>query len=67
MSLLPCPFCGGPAQVAIIDFGDGSSIYYGECINAECCVAFDSSDTEAEAVAKWNRRSPPPTPNDDGA
>lgn len=51
--LLSCPFCGGEARVAR---AIGSSVRFASCI---ACEAFGPSrDTEAEAIAAWNRRSP---------
>lgn len=49
--LKPCPFCGGEAQT---DFIEGES-YLIECY--VCRAETGIKDSEAEAIAAWNRRS----------
>jgi hypothetical protein len=47
--ILACPFCGGEAFVGADDAGYPEVKCIGECHPA---------DTEAEAIAAWNRRTP---------
>ena len=54
--LLPCPFCGGEAD--LIDFSDE---YEGECWVAHQCPSGAAAETysyetAAEAIAAWNSR-----------
>ena len=53
--LLPCPFCGGPAEVESKRCG-----WRVHCVEPGCCTAGPYPDdcTEAEAITAWNRRSP---------
>ena len=69
--LLPCPFCGGEAElhdgVVIIPVIDESGAYidadvedtpaWVEC--AACGAATDGVDSADEAIAAWNRRTQP--------
>jgi hypothetical protein len=48
--LLPCPFCGAPAEVE--KMGDDSEAI--SCSDAECCATVLCCDAE-----QWNRRTPP--------
>ena len=56
--LLPCPFCGGPA-----DFGVSRQFSFVNCI--ECMASTDvllgdgAKYTKEEAAASWNARSSP--------
>lgn len=52
--LLPCPFCGSEAEQAVSTNG-GRRPFYASCPND--CACFDG-DTQAEADARWNRRTP---------
>lgn len=63
-AMLPCPFCGGDARTE--DASDWGGGFYATCSDCYCCVgeAYDRSampshvfQTEAEAVAAWNRRA----------
>lgn len=67
--LLPCPFCGGeaniieypahshsPALVAAIGIPDHPGSWASECQRCGCGLIHA---TEAEAIAAWNRRTPP--------
>jgi len=66
--LLPCPFCGGPAEV---DYDEDRHHHEGrneEHRWAICCSGSGKScpvapmtncTTEAEAIKQWNTRSPP--------
>lgn len=49
-NLLPCPFCGGEAMA--VQERDGFS---GRC--KLCWSGTDVCNTEAEAIAAWNRRA----------
>lgn len=55
--LLPCPFCGGePMPDFCSDFG--AEAYFVHCQQADCPVGPSAQgNTEAEAIAGWNRRS----------
>lgn len=53
--LLPCPFCGGRANVYIneVNFVTKWSVGCGDCnCNIDCC-----EDTPADAAVEWNTRS----------
>jgi Lar family restriction alleviation protein len=57
--LLPCPFCGG-VQIEVfhhIDRGWGAS-WHVECVAEECGNSTCHHDTEATAIAAWNKRQP---------
>lgn len=57
--LLPCPFCGG-VQIEVfhhIDRGWGAS-WHVECVAEECGNSTCHYDTEATAIAAWNKRQP---------
>lgn len=65
--LLPCPFCGGEAEIIESDYGmylTGYAIYCGKCclklgVTGRLGEAYEWSpvfDTEAEAIAAWNTR-----------
>ena len=53
--LLPCPFCGGEASIAIND-----GIFSGRLYTPKCACGANLLGvwrTEAEAVAAWNTRA----------
>lgn len=64
--LRPCPFCGGDGEICRESLGYTG--YWPRCPNDKC-IAFNmeqdgemggvyvSFDTEAEAIAAWNRRT----------
>lgn len=53
MELKPCPFCGSKARIVSAGF----ECHYVRCSNTkDCGCKFEWFDTEAEAVAAWNRR-----------
>lgn len=50
--LLPCPFCGGKAEIC--EVGDKSDFYF-RC--SRCCLSnLVLYDTEKEAIEAWNKR-----------
>ena len=51
--LLPCPFCGGEADV--IDYDDECRVAH-QCANGTS-VETNSYATESEAIAAWNSRA----------
>lgn len=53
LKLLPCPFCGGEAM---IDNAGGK--YQAWCEHCCCIHMGEFYNTEAEAIAAWNRRIP---------
>ncbi len=52
LKLLPCPFCGGEAT---IDNAGGK--YQAWCKHCCCIHMGEFYNTEAEAIAAWNRRA----------
>ena len=51
--LLPCPFCGGEAEMSASSDGYGV-----ECWNRRCIdMQMDGLPTEAEAIDAWNTRA----------
>lgn len=52
--MLLCPFCGGEAKIDMLDMGQ--YLYAVECKNCGCRTS--SEETEEEAIAVWNRRTP---------
>ena len=56
--LNPCPFCGGSEIMLVI--GEECGSYRLHCRNDACDVevATYSVETEADAIAAWNRRTP---------
>ena len=54
----PCPFCGGEAQPALVQAG-GIEWAQVECVSRGCGASGPTPATEAEAIAAWNRRTPP--------
>lgn len=56
--LLPCPFCGGEAEIGhYISNTTEKHKYYVGCSEDECCEIDKTFNTEEEAVNAWNRRS----------
>lgn len=58
-NLLPCPFCGGEAQVQHQSrklYGDAVD-WYGVYCNKQFCGYVSGQSTEAEAIAAWNTRA----------
>lgn len=55
--LLPCPFCGASARSAALMFSDEAAEV--GCSNEKCeAICMVTAETEAEAIAAWNRRAP---------
>jgi hypothetical protein len=50
--LLPCPFCGSPADFTYDEDGNGTGVV--ECANVRCAASI--YDDYFAAVEKWNRR-----------
>lgn len=57
--LLPCPFCGGPAEWQIGEYGDGHPMRYIACRDCEAMAPAVGRQEWAEnaAIAAWNRRT----------
>lgn len=59
--LLPCPFCGGEAELHPTYDMDTSEVdgWFVWCNNKECECAPETREhfTEAEAIAAWNTRA----------
>lgn len=53
--LLPCPFCGGEAEILTAESMNGGYLFGIMC--NDCRSRGDVYDTEAEAVAAWNTRA----------
>lgn len=51
--LLPCPFCGGEAQIIESRFGEKGAFV--GCIR--CLATAKRYSTKAEAIEAWNRRA----------
>ena len=56
--LLPCPFCGGKAEILTAESMHGGYLFGIMC--NDCCSRGDVYDTEAEAIDAWNTRVKPP-------
>lgn len=56
--LLPCPFCGGEADISDEGVGTEPERFWAYCENPACFVEGTSAyPTEAEAIAVWNTRA----------
>jgi Lar family restriction alleviation protein len=53
--LLPCPFCGGEAEMLTAQSMNGGYLFGIMC--NDCRSRGDVYDTEAEAIAAWNSRA----------
>lgn len=53
--LLPCPFCGGEAEMLTAESMNGGYLFGIMC--NDCRSRGDVYDTEAEAIAAWNSRA----------
>jgi hypothetical protein len=58
-TLLPCPFCGGEAELSNV-----CGMYFVACRGCrannslKCCACTYGDKTPDEAIAAWNRRAP---------
>ena len=56
--LLPCPFCGGEADISDEGNDTEPERYWAYCTNPSCFVEGTAVyATEAEAIAAWNTRA----------
>jgi len=53
--LLPCPFCGGEAEILTAESMNGGYLFGIMC--NDCRSRGDVYDTEAEAIEAWNTRA----------
>ena len=54
--LLPCPFCGGEAEMChVTQLWEPRDAYWVKCKN--CRISGTHHTTEAEAIAAWNSRA----------
>ena len=54
--LLPCPFCGGEAEIKhVTQLWEPRNSYWAQCYN--CLMSGKHFTTEAEAIETWNTRS----------
>lgn len=57
--LLPCPFCGGVAEMQITKHIPSGYDYTPRCKNTSCCGRLSKKYSLREtAVMKWNTRTP---------
>lgn len=56
VKLLPCPFCGGEAEIVNIDDGENAG---GSCVSCTRCLASSNVEFEFKEnfVSNWNRRA----------
>lgn len=69
--LLPCPFCGGVADIRQwTDYTEGSREHSFQRFGAGCHAHEDVvgmvADTRAEAIAAWNARAALVSPDEGG-
>jgi Lar family restriction alleviation protein len=58
-ALLPCPFCGGEAELASYNSCDCcGKAWNGQVVCQGCGQGVSHFDTDAEAIAAWNTRKP---------
>lgn len=55
VELLPCPFCGGEAEMLTAESMNGGYLFGIMC--NDCRSRGDVYDTEAEAISAWNSRA----------
>jgi len=60
MSELPCPFCGGEAEIQDWSPLGGDKVFIATC--KKCHDVNMVADSEASAIAAWNTRAVPPCP-----
>lgn len=57
LKLLPCPFCGGEAELMIFN-SEYETVTVG-CTNEDCDITMGKAFfTDEEAIEHWNRRTP---------
>lgn len=56
--LLPCPFCGGKAELNTWG-NDRDGCHVAKVICDSCSASADSFETQDQAIAAWNRRASP--------
>lgn len=64
-ALLPCPCCGGPAEIGQLPFEEESPDaggYFVRCMNEGCLIGMGlrfacGDDPRPELIAAWNRRA----------
>lgn len=57
--LLPCPFCGGEADIEEIPGSPFTNEPYTWAVGCNSCNIGWYEETQAEATSKWNRRAQP--------
>lgn len=63
VALLPCPFCGGKAELQEATEPGNEGGYFVGCLGCEACTRlwFPIKDSvERQVVEAWNRRQPAP-------
>lgn len=65
LRLVPCPFCGGEAEIVHIDEGENAG---GSCVYCTKCQASSNVEFEFKEnfVSNWNRRAAPASPLPEG-
>lgn len=59
IKLLPCPFCGGEAEIYVTKHIPEGYDYTPRCKNKSCCGRLSKKFTSEEvAIAFWNKRKP---------
>lgn len=56
--LLPCPFCGGPAEIN--SSGDAGRVWRVHCRRAACDACGPIRESQLDAAVSWNRPSRAP-------
>jgi len=57
--LMPCPFCGGNAEVFYNDYSDYPDHWYYDVVCEDC---IQESAIKEDAIKAWNTRAPVPNP-----
>ena len=59
IKLLPCPFCGGEAELVRQHSGVSDKIYIVSCKNEECEASLGHfCESKEMAITEWNTRKP---------
>ena len=61
-TLLPCPFCGGEAEIWRASADPKRPAWVG-CMGRCAVLVSREYETTEEAIAAWNRRTPPAVPD----